>query len=272
MSTIDFDDIPRFHNSHSIRKSVRNPRKLFVMDPSGNFHDHAIEWLQNKYPEGEQTWTIEDLVDLYYDFELQRSEEKVSLHPYVVITAFLNVHRQMSLWSDPARWPEDGSDISLWQDLQHIMWLPLWRKIDQIAGPNLGFRPDPLPELPDIEPTTTSHLAEMTEFGGSDGDQAFCLYAQEVADGTGVSWSNARLLKLKGPGARRAVSISYDERKILYFPAEQGNNGWRPERDLLPMHPNTAEQLKLKLWRRPGATNNITELDHTQFNLDGVNV
>lgn len=225
---IPFESIPKFAEHVIQRKSFRNPFGKFVMDPSGEMHPYVLDWLRRVHPLGRQTWTVMELRNLYFDLELQRRQEQVSLSPYVVVISLLNVHRQLKLWSHPSVWRGQSNrqiDISCWEDFRAIVWPPLMQAITGKGG---------------------GQLRTMTEHGGVEGDVSFAHYLLNVSNTTGIKGSDVRpiiIFPTPIPCTGRAYRENYD---LLAIPP--------PDlvRDRYPLHPNTAVHETLPVWRRPG--------------------
>lgn len=177
---LPLETIPLGFRDPMVVHRVRNPFTVRPIAWTGDIERSLLHLFRGGHPRGGRSWTVDHLRSLYWDMELQELENGYFYKTRAIMTALLNVHRHMVLWSYPERYPPDAGDAALFQDFHGFFQGDIWNAIMTNGGP-------------------FAWLDNSRPNNGRDLDQAFIRKMSEVLRVNEIEGTDARYMTWDTP-------------------------------------------------------------------------
>lgn len=177
--------VPQAFCNPDLHLIARNGFKLYPVTYAGHVEQCIIANYRSGHLRNARTWNVNELRFVYWDMEVQELDQGFYYKTSVLMTALLNVHRHMVLWSHPERYDANDlrGDCAFFQDMRGFFQPNVWTAIMANGGPWAWLTPA------EISVTAT----------GRDVDQAFIRKMSEVLRVNSLEGSNARFMRWETP-------------------------------------------------------------------------
>lgn len=241
-------DSPPEYFPPQIHHLVGNDRKMKPLMADGNVHPAFMRILQGGLPAGSGPgrWNITFLGPIYYDMVLQMMLEGGIYRTSSTFVSLLNLHKKMTLWSDPQRFHRWGmSDLSVWIDFKPCLHRQIWQCV--MGGEQLEryIQGDPQRDPREL-------------------DRAFAAKLDAVLVRNGIEGSDRAVFDWADPREPKR----WLEPLPLKQP-EDDTNGDGDMPDVDTMYPRLVDGPKPEVWRRPENIDNLEEINYFERSVSG---
>lgn len=155
-----------------IRNLVRNRFGIRPIAWTGDIERSLIRLFRVGHPRNGRSWTVDHLRGLFWDMELQELENGFFYKTRAIMTALLNVHRHMVLWSDPQRYLPGTGDTPMFQDFRGFFQPCIWNAIMANGGPMAWLDVSRLNTGRDLDQVFIREMSEVLRVNEIEGTDA----------------------------------------------------------------------------------------------------
>lgn len=119
--------------------NVRNVLKIYPLSDYGELHKIIFSEMRSKYPQGERTWTVRSLRNVYWDLEMQQEDMGGRFRNKILVTALFNLHKKMVCWSHPDQFHVDAVEFPV---QNHFRFAVLHSSVFDVAQTRVIDRPE----------------------------------------------------------------------------------------------------------------------------------